>query len=180
MKKLRMFWMTAVALAALVCAMFVMTACSSAASITATYVNGSVGDNGYGGHDSTVAQLNLYDDGTYDMVTTTLQYGYGMNLGTTSITVYGTYTEGATTDGYTEYTLSDATRVVLNSYSTAGGFNIYIDTELTTEYPAELPAETEGEKTFAQSAQDVLDKYGKGTKVYVGDKNVFELTNPAA
>ena len=180
MKKMRVFLVTAAALAAVVLATVAFTACS-AASITATYVNGTVvAPNSYGGQDSTVYQLNLYDDGTYEMVETTLIYAYSMNLGTTAVTTYGTFTAGEAVDGYTEYTLSEATRVILNSYSLAGGFNISIDTELTTEYPVELPAETEGEKVYANSAQDVIDKYGASVKVYIGENNTFSFENPNA
>ena len=179
MKKMRVFLVTAAALAAVVLATVAFTACSGA-SITATYVNGTVAGNGYGGQDSTVYQLNLYDDGSYEMVETTLVYAYSMNLGTTAVTTYGTFTAGEAVDGYTEYTLSEATRVILNSYSLAGGFNIGVDTELTTEYPVELPAETEGEKTYANSAQDVIDKYGASDKVYMRENNPFPFENPNA
>lgn len=179
-KKLRIFAITAASLAALVVAALVFTACGTA-SITSTYVYGEVASNSYGGNDSTTYQVTFYDDGSYEMIETTVVYAYSMNLGTTAVTTYGTYTEGASSDGYTPYTLSDATRVILNSYSTAGGFNISIDTELTTEWPAELPAQSEGEKIYANGPTDVINAYGKGMTIYINDdNNTFSLTDPNA
>ena len=180
MKKMRVFLVTAAALAAVVLATVAFTACS-AASITATYVNGTVvAPNSYGGQDSTVYQLNLYDDGTYEMVETTLVYAYSMNLGNYCYQIFGTYTEGTSSDGYTPYTLSEATRVIVNAYSLAGGFDIHVDSE-TASYPVELPAEVQGEKNMANSADDVIDAYGAEMTVYIAASgNTLSLTNPNA
>ena len=179
--KARIIVTATVAFAALVFAVTAFAACG-APSIQASYVYGEVvSPNSYGGQDSTVYRLDLYDDGSYVLTETTLVYAFSMNLGTTAVVRYGDDTEGATTDGYTTYTLSDANRVILNSYSSAGGFDIYFDTELTTEYPVEMPAESEGEQNFAQNADDILEAYGKGTNVYVGtDAGTFSFTDPNA
>ena len=77
-------------------------------------------------------------------------------------------------------TLSRSDHAIVNAYSLAGGFNIQIDTATAT-YPAELPAQTQGEKTFANSSDDVFDRYGAETTVYLNDSNnTFSLTNPNA
>ena len=181
MKHLRKILIAVLAVAMLAVAAVSLAACSESKTVEKTYVYGELVDNSYGGHDSNVYQLNLMSDGSYELIHTTLVYAYSMNLGTTAVTTYGTYTEGASSDGYTPYTLSDATRVILNSYSTAGGFNISIDTELTTEWPAELPAQSEGEKIYANGPTDVINAYGKGMTIYVNDdNNTFSLTDPNA
>ena len=183
MKKVRLLLITA-ALAAALVAVMAFAACGgegkTTATLTATYVNGSTASNSYGGFDADTYQFNVYDDGSYVMVHTTVNYGYSMCLGTTVVTTYGTYKAGASVDGYTPYELSEATRVVLNSYSRAGGYDIYVDTDTST-YPVELPAENEGEKNMAQSKEDVINAYGQAMTVYVGaNAHTFELTDPTA
>ncbi len=157
-----------------------LAACSGgSADIENTYVFSEMEDNAYNGGNYIVYNLNLMSDGTYELVKTVYTNGYGMNLGTYGYQTFGTYTAGISADGYTPYTLSEATRVIVNAYSDMGGFNISIDTETAT-YPVELPAETEGEKNMAQSKEDVVKAYGAEMTVYIGDNNKFQLTNPNA
>lgn len=182
MKHLRKILIAALAVAMLAVAAVGFAACGGTdKTVKETYVCGELADNGYGGHDSSVYQLNLMSDGSYELIKTTLIYGYSMNLGTTTVEIFGTYTEGTETDGYIAYTLSDATRVILNSYSNAGGYNINIDTDTST-YPLELPASGEGEKVMANGKEDVVNAYGKGMTVYASASNntTFSLTNPNA
>lgn len=180
MKHLRKILIAVLAVAMLAVAAVGFAACSADKSVEKTYVYGELVDNSYGGHDSNVYQLNLMSDGSYELIHTTLVYAYSMNLGTTTVETYGTYTAGTSTDGYTAYELSEATRAIVLSYSLAGGFNISIDTETST-FPCEMPAQTEGEKPMANSAEDVIKVYGGATTVYVNDQGTtFALTNPNA
>ena len=160
-----------------------LTSCGGEkATINNTYAYGVVEANSYGGNTTSTYQLNFLTDSTYELINSSITIGYGMNLGTETVSTYGTYTVGASEDGYTAYTLSTATRVILNSYSDMGGFAIYIDTESASQtYPAELPAETEGQKIYAQNKEEVINKYGKESTIYVSDTNhKFYLTNPNA
>ena len=180
MKHLRKILIAVLAVAMLAVAAVGFTACSADKSVEKTYVYGELVDNSYGGHDSNVYQLNLMSDGSYELIHTTLVYAYSMNLGTTTVETYGTYTVGTSADGYTEYRLSEATRAIVLSYSLAGGFNITVDSE-TSIFPCEMPAQTEGEKNMANSAADVIAAYGKAMTVYVNDQGTtFALTNPNA
>lgn len=143
-----------------------------------TDIPGSMGD---GSWDAKILIAMTYEDNTYDYISTTVQYGYTMILGTTITMTTGDYTEGTSEDGYTPITLSDADDVLLNSYSLAGGFNIQIDTaSKDQEYPVELPAQSEGEKNMANDKAAVISAYGKGKTVYFKDKSAgMSLTDPA-
>ena len=62
----------------------------------------------------------------------------------------------------------------------AGGFSIAINTADPNQiYPAELPAQTQGEKRYANSKDDVINAYGLGTKIYV-ENNVISFNDPNA
>ncbi|MDO5330257.1 MAG: hypothetical protein Q4F15_02335 [Bacillota bacterium] len=123
--------------------------------------------------------LELYQDSTYSYTKTEITYGYTMNLATTVIVNEGSFTTGATSDGYTAITLGAATRVVFQSYSDVGGYNLDIDSD-TVSYPTELLASGEGEKVYAQNFEELQAAYGEEKTVYLGDANKFYLTNPAA
>ncbi len=124
-------------------------------------------------------RINLLDKGVYEYVQTQITYGYSMNLGTTVITTYGTYTENGAEDGVTSYTLSQAGEVVLSSYSKAGGFKIQVNTASEKQtYPAELPAKKQGEKIEANSKEDVIKAYGEGAKIFVGSDSVISFKDP--
>ena len=180
MKILRKMLVAVIAVSLLAVSVVGFTACGEDKTVEKTYVCGELTDNSYGGHDSDVYQLNLMSDGTYELIHTTLIYAYSMNLGTTTVETYGTYTAGTSTDGYTSYELSEATRAIVLSYSQAGGFNITIDTE-TSSFPCEMPAEVQGEKNMANDASDVIAKYGAAKTVYVNDQGTtFAMTNPNA
>ena len=181
MKKLGKIVAVAAAVASLTAVTASLAACSGeSAEIENTFVVSETGENAYGGSDYTVYGLNIMSDGTYEMVKTVYVYAYSMNLGTYVYQTFGTYTAGTSVDGYTPYELSEATRVILNAYSLAGGFDIHIDTQTST-YPVEMPAQTEGEQNMAQSADDVIDAYGAAMTVYVAtDGNILSLTNPNA
>lgn len=160
-----------------------LTSCGEeAAVIENNYAYGEVNSNAYGGSTTDVYSLNFYSDSTYELVKSTLTIGYGMNLGTTTLEVYGTYTVGTSEDGWTSYALSTADRIVLNSYSDMGGFALYLDTGSSSQtYPAEIPAETEGEKVYVNSKEEAIEKFGKETTVYISDTNhKFVLSNPNA
>ena len=130
--------------------------------------------------DGTVHIVSLFEDGSYDYITTELKYGYSMLLGTTSVDKTGTATIGASEDDYTKVTLGTATDVLLNSFSKAGGFNIQVNT-LNQEYPVELPAKAQGEKNMANSKEDVINAYGQGGVVFLSDSTgTLSLVDPNA
>ena len=129
--------------AALVLALaLVLPYCAAMAegSIVKSYIYGAKEDTAEERFALNAYQLHLYDDGTYVMIKTTCSYGYSMQLSTAAVTTYGTYTQGE--DGYMPVTLTEATRVIVNSYSKLGGFDIHIDTALTDfSVIPELPAQ---------------------------------------
>ena len=138
----------------------------------------SPGSYGTGSWTADIYQVNTFEDGVYEFIKTEIIYGYSMNLGTTTINNYGTYSYGTSEDGYTPITLENADKVVFNSYSLAGGYNISINTENAT-YPVELLAKTQGEKNMANSKEDVVREYGAKRTYYSNDtKNTMSLTNP--
>lgn len=147
---------------------------------TYAYSEISTGSYGNGSYDVTAYQLFLYEGNLYRLTTTVLNYGYSMNLGTSSTIVYGTYETVSSEDGYTEVNLNAASELIVNSFSLAGGYSISINTASPNQgYPVELPAKSEGEKNYAQEKQDVIDYSGTGYVVYLEDgKNVFSFTNP--
>ena len=112
-------------------------------------------------------QINFYKQNVYEYVTTKITYGYSMNLGTEVTARYGTYVAGYSEDGISEYTLNKAAEVVLSSFSLAGGFKLQVNTtDPNQEYPAELPAQTQGEKRYANSKDDVINEYAPALTVY--------------
>lgn len=181
MKKLAKIMAIVMATVSLAAVAVGFSACGeSAGEITKTYIVSESTEGATAGTNYSVYQLHILDNERYELVKTTYTYGYSMNLGTYSIETFGTYTMGSSVDGYTAYTLNRSDRAIVNAYSLAGGFNIYIDTATAT-YPVELPAETEGEKNMAQSEEDVFDAYGAQMTVYVSDtNNTFSLTDPNA
>ncbi len=133
---------------------------------------------GEGSWNADIYQVNTFEDGEYEFIKTEVIYGYTMNLGTTTINNYGKATYGASEDGYTELKLAAADKVVFNSYSLAGGYNISINTDNQT-YPVEMLAKSQGEKNMANSKEDVVNEYGAARTYYSSnDKNVLSLTNP--
>ncbi len=124
-------------------------------------------------------RVNLYENNVYEYIQTQITYGYSMNLGTSVITTYGTYAEGTAEDGVTPYTLNKAAEVLLSSYSNAGGFRIQINTSSKDQtYPTEMPAKVQGEQNMANNKGDVINEYGIGTKIYVGNDNVLSFVDP--
>ena len=140
----------------------------------------SPGSYGEGSWTADIYQINTFEDGVYEFIKTEIIYGYSMNLGTTTINNYGKFSYGEGEDGYTPITLASADKVLFNSYSLAGGYNISINTDNQT-YPVELLAKTQGEKNMANSKEDVVNEYGPETTYYSNDtKNNMSLTNPNA
>ena len=130
--------------------------------------------------DGTVHIVSLFENGSYDYMTTQLKYGYSMLLGTTSVDQVGIATIGQSEDDYTKVTLGTAKDVLLNSFSKAGGFNIQVNT-LDQEYPVELPAKAQGEKNMANSKEDVINAYGQGGVVFLSDSTgTLSLVDPNA
>lgn len=167
---------------ALACLLAVSSVAFADASIVRTHVYGEKIDTSDSMFTMNAYQLHLYDDGTYMMIKTTCSYGFSMQLGTAAVTTFGTYENGASEDGWMDVKLSEATRVVLNSYSKMGGFDICIDTELTDfSGQVELPAQVQGEKNYASSAADVIAAYGAEMTIYVATDaavSAFSMTNP--
>ncbi len=135
-----------------------------------------------GGATYNVYHLNVFEDGSYDWLNTTISYGYSMVLGTTVIENFGSGSWGTGEDGYTPFTMNKADDSIVNSYSKMGGFNILINTADSNQaYPAELPASGEGEKIYAQSKDDVIAKYGAEKKIWASDTaNKMFLSDPLA
>ena len=135
---------------------------------------------GAGSFNALTYQVNFFENNVYEYISTELNYGYSMVLGTTSTIVYGTYSKGSTEDGVTEYSLNVGKEVLFNSYSLAGGYNISINT-MNQTYPVEMLAHTQGEKLMATSKEDVIKEYGKGQMIYANEgKNTFGFVNPNA
>ena len=144
--------------------------------VTSEIKAGAVGDL------YTVYYMHVFDDNSYEYITTGINFGYNMVLGTTNTVSYGKGSFGAGEDGFTPFTLEKGNDVVLNSYSRAGGFSIAINTsDSNQEYPAELPAQTQGEKRYANSKDDVINEYAPALTVYTSDADcVMSLVNPNA
>ncbi len=133
---------------------------------------------GDGSWNADIYQVNTFEDGEYEFFKTEVIYGYNMNLGTTTINNYGKATYGTSEDGYTPLNLAAADKVVFNSYSLAGGYNISINTDNQT-YPVEMLAKTQGEKNMANSKEDVVKEYGAARTYYSNnEKNILSLSNP--
>lgn len=124
--------------------------------------------------------LKLFDDLTYSLTITSYTLGYGMNLGNSVIETFGTYEQKTEKDGYTPIDLKISDRVILNSFSEMGGFNIFFDTnDENLQYPVEMPAKAQGQKNFAESKDDIINEYGKAKTIYADDeKKTFSFTNP--
>ncbi len=137
---------------------------------------------GDGSYVADVYQILTYDDGSYEQIKTTVTYGYTMNLGTEIVSTIGDSTIGNSEDGYTAVTLNEAEDVILDSYSLAGGYNISINTTDPDQgYPVELPAQSEGQKIYANEKQDVIDAYGEEVTYYFNDNALyFSFTDPNA
>ncbi|MEE0106222.1 MAG: glycoside hydrolase family 3 N-terminal domain-containing protein [Lachnospiraceae bacterium] len=148
----------------------------SAASTDASATNGGVyiygedKDNSYGGTDYDEYQLTLNEDGTYEMTMTEATYAFDMLLAHTSVTTYGTYEKGDSSDGATACKLSEANRIIYNSYSDVGGYNLSYDTDTVSEYPVELPGGIMTEK------EDFFNQCGPQRTVYLDDANPSRMS----
>ena len=136
---------------------------ASAAEVANVYVYGEAAGNQRGDNDFSEYELTLYTDGTYKLTTSTASCGYSMLLSTTVTSAYGTYTKGASADGYTPCELSKATRIVYNGYSDVGGYNLSYDTDTISSYPIELPGGVMTEK------DDFWAKFGPAWTVSLDD-----------
>lgn len=143
---------------------------AAAAEVDSVYVYGESVPNEYESADINMYELALLDDGTYRMTTTNGVQGYSMLLGTTVVTATGTYEMGEASDGMSECKLSKADRILYNSYSDMGGYNIAIDSK-DAAYPVELPNDEQADEAA------FFDAFGAERTVYVTeDSNVFSLT----
>ena len=97
-------------------------------------------------------------------------YAYEMLLAHTSVTTYGTYTMGDSSDGYTSCELSEASRILYNSYSDVGGYNLSYDTDSVDSYPVELPGGVMTEK------EDFFGQFGAQRTVYIDDASTSVMT----
>ena len=134
------------------------------------YIYGEDKENSYGGTDYDEYQLTLNEDGTYEMVMTEATYAYNMLLAHTSVTTYGTYEKGDSSNGATPCTLSEASRIVYNSYSDIGGYNLSYDTDSIDEYPIELPGGIMTEK------EDFFAQYGAERTAELDDANPSQMS----
>ena len=134
------------------------------------YIFGEDKENSYGGTDYDEYQLTLKEDGTYEMVMTEATYAYNMLLAHTSVTTYGTYEKGDSSDGATACKLSEATRIVYNSYSDVGGYNLSYDTDSIDEYPIELPGGIMTEK------EDFFAQYGAERTAYLDESHPSQMS----
>lgn len=143
---------------------------AAAAEIDSIYVYGEATPNAQDSTDVNIYELKLMDDGTYVMTKTIGGQGYGMLLGTTTVTITGTFENGEATDGMIPCELSKADRILYNSYSDMGGYNTFIDSEA-----ASYPVEIAGGEQVDEAA--FFDAFGPETTVYLTeDSNVFSLT----
>ena len=132
------------------------------AAIANVYVYGEAVENDYDDKNYVEYELTLYEDETYKMTKTEASCGYSMLLSNTTVTAFGTYTKGESTDGYTPCELSEAVRILYNGYSDMGGYNMSYDTD-NQEFPVELPGGTMTEK------EDFWAQFGAATTVYIDD-----------
>ncbi|MEC9484852.1 MAG: hypothetical protein UMR38_03120 [Candidatus Izemoplasma sp.] len=79
------------------------------------------------GDTHSVYLVNLYSDGTYKVVNTSVSIIGGANGGSTVWEYYGTYEKGEAVDGFIPLTLNDPTRAIYTSYSTMGGYAFNYD-----------------------------------------------------
>ena len=143
---------------------------STAKDMTGVYIYGEDKESPYGGTDYDEYELTLYADGSYEMTMTEATYAYEMLLAHTSVTTYGTYTMGDSSDGYTSCELSEASRILYNSYSDVGGYNLSYDTDSVDSYPVELPGGVMTEK------EDFFGQFGAQRTVYIDDASTSVMT----
>ena len=142
----------------------------TAATTEGIYVYGEAAGNDNNDNDYVEYELTLYTDGTYKLTTTTASCGYSMLLGNTVTTAYGTYTKGASSDGSTPCELSEATRIIYNSYSDVGGFNMSYDTNTISAYPIDLPGPVKTEQA------DFWAQFGPARTVMLDDTSASKMT----
>ncbi|MCR5145165.1 MAG: glycoside hydrolase family 3 C-terminal domain-containing protein [Lachnospiraceae bacterium] len=143
---------------------------SGSATIQNVYVFGEVTENQYGGSDYNEYELTLYEDGTYKLTNTQAMYAYSMLMGNTTITCFGEYTMGDSTDGFTKCELAEATRIIYNGYSDAGGFNLSYDTDdESISYPVELPG---GEMTEKEAFWEM---YGAARTALIDESKTSQM-----
>ncbi len=145
------------------------TAKAGAADLESIYIYGEAVPNDMDDEDYDLYQLKLFTDGRYELVKTEGAHGYEMLLGITTIMTTGTYENGEAVDGLIPCKLT-ADRIIYNSYSDLGGYNITIDTE-DAVYPVEMP----GNKMTEE--KDFKAMYGDATIYLIEDTNAFSLTN---
>lgn len=137
---------------------------SETVQISGIYIYGQAVDNDYDDQTLEEYELTLYEDGTYKMTKTEAMQGYSMILGHNTITSFGTYTMGESADGYQACDLSEAERILYNSFSDIGGYNLSHDTD-TAEFPVELPGGVMTEK------EDFWSQFGAAKTVYLDEEN---------
>ncbi|MBQ2089142.1 MAG: glycoside hydrolase family 3 protein [Lachnospiraceae bacterium] len=143
---------------------------SGSAAIQKVYVYGETVDNEYNGSNYNEYELTLYEDGTYKMTMTTATYAYSMVLGHTSVTTFGEYTLGSSKDGFTSCDITVANRIIYNSYSDVGGYNISYDTaDEKISYPVELPGGAMTEK------DDFWAMYGAARTALIDDGKTSQM-----
>ena len=138
--------------------------------VEGVYLYGEVAGNDTNDNDYVEYELALYKDGTYKLTTSRASCGYSMLLATTVSTAYGTYTKGESANGETPCELSEATRIVYNSYSDVGGFNISYDTDTIESYPINMPGDVMMEKA------DFWAEYGPARTVMLDDASTCKMT----
>lgn len=138
------------------------------AEAEAVYIYGEPVPNDMGDEDYDLYQLKLFGNGSYELVKTEAAHGYDQLLGITTVIMTGTYKNDTAADGLIPCNLS-ADRVIYNSYSDMGGYNITIDTK-DAVYPVEMP----GNKMTEE--KDFKELYGDMTVYLIEDTNAFSLT----
>ena len=138
------------------------------AEAEAIYIYGEPVPNDMNDEDYDLYQLKLFGNGSYELVKTSAAHGYDQLLGSTIVIMTGTYKNEAAADGLIPCSLT-ADRVIYNSYSDMGGYNITIDTK-DAVYPVELP----GNKMTEEN--EFKQIYGDMTVYLIQDTNAFSLT----
>lgn len=142
---------------------------SQPAEIETVYIYGEAVENEMDDENYELYQLKLFTDGSYEMTKTEALHGYEMLLGATTVISMGTYESGEAVDGLIPCNLK-AERIIYNSYSDMGGYNITIDTK-DAVYPVELP----GNKMTEEKG--FKEMYGDITVYLIEDTNAFCLTD---
>lgn len=141
---------------------------SGSSAISNVYVFGQAVDNDYDDKTYEEYELTLYEDGTYELTKTEAMCGYSMILGHNTITTFGTYSLGDSSDGYQACDLSEATRILYNSFSDVGGYNLSYDTD-NCEFPVELPGGVMTEQ------EDFWSQFGAERTVYIDEGNASKM-----